>query len=137
ETWRTEAEVREPGLLHLSLADLLIADEHDLTPERFPDQLVVAGVALPLSYRFDPGEDDDGITVTVPLAMLLQLDPDVLRWTIPGWHGAKIAALLESLPKALRKPLSPLDARAAELSNRLRPFDGPMLPALERAIFEL
>jgi ATP-dependent helicase HrpA len=136
EAWRTEAEVREPALLHLSLDDLLLADEHGLTPQDFPDQLIVRGVALPLSYRFDPGEDDDGITVTVPLAVLPQLDPEAMTWTIPGWHTAKILALLESLPKATRKSLGALDLRAAELAKKLRPFDGPMLPALERTIFE-
>jgi ATP-dependent helicase HrpA len=134
EAWRTEAEARDPALLHLSLADLLVADDHDLAPDQFPDALTVAGVALPLTYRFDPSEDDDGITVTVPLAVLLQLDPDVMRWTIPGWHRAKLTALLESLPKAMRKQLVP---RAGEIGARLKPFSAPMLPALEHAIHEI
>lgn len=91
---------------------------------------------MPLSYRFDPGEDDDGITATVPLALLPQLDPAVLAWTIPGWHETKIRTLLESLPKALRKLFAPIDDVAAELAVHLRPFDGPMLQTLERALFE-
>ncbi len=41
----------------------------------------------------------------MPLAVLPQLDPEVLAWPIPGWHEAKLRALLESLPKAIRKAL--------------------------------
>ena len=136
EAWRAEAEAREPDVLHLSLADLLLDEAHDLTPERFPDELVIAGTALPLRYRFDPGEDDDGITIAVPLAILPQLDPDLMAATIPGWLQAKILALLESLPKSLRKALAPLAERAADLAARVRPFEAPLLAGLERAIYE-
>jgi len=136
EDWRRAAEARDPSVLKLSLADILLGEAYELSPERYPDQLVVRGGALPLSYRFDPGEDDDGITATVPLALLPQLDPAVLAWTIPGWHEAKLLAMLESLPKPLRKALAPLDALAMELAAHLRPFEGAMLPALERAVHE-
>jgi ATP-dependent helicase HrpA len=136
EDWRRAAEARDPSILELSLADILLSEAHDLSPERYPDQLVVRGATLPLAYKFDPGADDDGITVAVPLALLPQLDPAVLAWTIPGWHEAKLAALLESLPKALRKALAPLDQLAVELAAQLRPFDGAMLPAIERAIHD-
>ena len=112
EAWRAEAEARDPKILELSLEHLLLDDELDLTPARYPDELVVGGVTLPLAYRFEPSEDDDGITVTVPIAALPQLDPAVMASTIPGWHATKILALLESLPKAHRKALAPLDERA-------------------------
>jgi len=136
ELWRRDAEARDPSILELSRADILLDEAHELSPERYPDQLAVRGATLPLAYRFDPGEDDDGITASVPLALLPQLDPAVLAWTIPGWHEDKLRALLDSLPKALRKVLGPLDDLARALAAGLRPFDGPMLPALERAILE-
>ncbi|MEO8548976.1 MAG: DUF3418 domain-containing protein, partial [Kofleriaceae bacterium] len=71
-----------------------------------------------------------------PIAMLPQLDPDAMTWTITGWLQPKILALLESLPKAQRRPLVPVDALAHELAAQLPPFEGALLPALERAIFE-
>ena len=136
EVWRRDAEARDPSILELSRADILLDEAHELSPERYPDRLAVRGATLPLAYRFDPGEDDDGITASVPLALLPQLDPAVLAWTIPGWHEVKLRALLDSLPKPLRKALAPLDDLALELATTLTPFDGPMLPALERAIYE-
>ncbi|MEP6859165.1 MAG: ATP-dependent RNA helicase HrpA [Deltaproteobacteria bacterium] len=132
EQWYAQAKPR----LELSLADVLLSDAHDLAPARFPDKLTVRGVELALAYRFDPGEDDDGITISVPVAMLPQLAPDAMTWTIAGWQQPKILALLESLPKAQRKPLAPLDQLAHELASTLPPFEGALLPALERAIFE-
>jgi ATP-dependent helicase HrpA len=136
EAWRRDAEARDPSILELSRADILLDEAYELSPERYPDQLAVRGATLPLAYRFDPGEDDDGITASVPLALLPQLDAAVLAWTIPGWHEVKLRALLDSLPKPLRKALAPLDDLARELAIRLTPFDGPMLPAVERAIYE-
>ena len=133
EDWRAQAEAKNPRILFLSLADLLLGDAQ-LSPAQFPDQLVLRGVALPVSYRFDPGEDDDGITISIPLAMLPQLDPEVMAGTIPGWHLAKVTALLESLPKTQRKALVPF---ATELAGAVKPFESPYLPALEKAIFQL
>ena len=136
ETWRKQAEAKDPSVLKLTLHDILLDQEHELSPARYPDELLIGGARVPLAYRFEPGEDDDGITATVPLALLPQLDPDVMAWTIPGWHETKLLALLESLPKALRKSLAPLGELAAALAVALKPFAGPMLPVLERAIFE-
>ncbi|CAN5856032.1 ATP-dependent RNA helicase HrpA [soil metagenome] len=144
EKWRLTTEARQPQLLYLSMDDLLLGEDSDLTKARFPDELVVDGARVPLTYKFDPGEDDDGITVNVPLAVLPQLDPDVMDWTILGWHRAKIYALLDNLPKATRKAIAlpgesggGLDTRAEQLAAKLTPFAGPMVPVLERALYEL
>ena len=134
EAWRREAEAREPKVLHLGLGDVLLDERQELTPERFPDRLAVAGADLALTYRFEPAEDDDGVTAIVPLAVLPQLDPEVMAWTIPGWHRTLIDLLLDGLPKATRKALAPHGELVDELAARVRPFEGPLLPTLERAI---
>ncbi|MBP9088079.1 MAG: ATP-dependent RNA helicase HrpA [Kofleriaceae bacterium] len=136
EAWRRTAEARNPSLLHLARADLLLDEADELSPERYPDQLNLRGATIPLAYRFDPGQDDDGITASVPLALLPQLDPDVMAWTIPGWHHIKLRALLDSLAKPLRKELAPLDILVDDLATKLRPFDSAMLATVERTIFE-
>ena len=134
EDWRQEAEARDPNILKLSLGDILLDEAYELAPDRYPDQLTIGKAAVPLRYKFDPSEDDDGVSLHIPLALLPQLDPDVMAWTIPGWHQAKILALLESLPKASRKALAPLDQLAVELAASIKPFSSPMLATLERAI---
>ncbi|MRG93844.1 ATP-dependent RNA helicase HrpA [Polyangium spumosum] len=136
EAWRKEAEAKDPHLLELSLADVLQGEADELTPERFPDTLSLYGTRLPLTYRFDPGEDDDGVTISLPLALLPQAEPAVLEWTIPGWHAEKIEWLLDAMPKAVRKSVGAIKELSAELARRHRPFEGPMLESLARSIQE-
>lgn len=134
ETWRKEAEAKNSKLLELSLSDVLLDEATELSPERFPDVLTLQGMHLPLVYRFDPSADDDGITITVPIALLPQLDPGVLEWTIPGWHEDKIERLLDEMPKAMRKSLGDLRALAADLARQHKPFHGNMIETLTRSI---
>jgi ATP-dependent helicase HrpA len=133
EVWREQAEKKAPKLLHLTLADVLGSDER-LAPEDYPDELTLHGVKLPLSYKFDPAADDDGVTVSVPLALLPQLDPGELDWTIPAWHREKLAALLEGLSRAQRRELGAIPELSERLARELTPFAGPLVPALVRAV---
>jgi len=136
EAWRERAERDDPDLLVLSLDDVLTA-EGDLAPADYPDEITLHGAKIPVTYRFDPSADDDGITLTVPLVLLPQLDPGELDWTIPGWHRDKIAALLYELPRAARRDLGDIPELARALAARLVPFEGPMIPVLARAIWEI
>ena len=131
ELWREAAEAKQPELLCLKLEDVLTFEQGHL-PQHYPDALELHGVKVPVSYRFDPSADDDGITLSVPLPLLLQLDPGELDWTIPGWHEQKITALLGELPRALRRELGTISELAANVAAKLSPFQGPMLPALAR-----
>lgn len=136
EAWREEAEKKDAKLLWLSVADVLTGDD-SLSPADYPDEILLHGTKVPVSYKFDPSADDDGISLDVPLALLPQLEPGELDWTIPGWHETKLAALLYELPRATRKELGDIPALAKELAPKLRPFSGPLLPALARAVAEI
>jgi ATP-dependent helicase HrpA len=136
EAWRERAEKDDPGVLLLSVQDVLTGDR-SLVAADYPDAVTLHGATVPVSYSFDPSADDDGITLTVPLVLLPQLDPGELDWTIPGWHQDKIAALLYELPKASRRELGEIPELARTLAPLLTPFDGPMIPALARATTEL
>jgi hypothetical protein len=127
EQWREKVELTRPDVLYLSVEDVL-AGEADLVPADYPDTLTLHGVALPLTYRFDPSADDDGVTVTVPLVLLPQIVAGELDWTIPAWHRDKVAALLGRAPKAVRKSLGSVSELATFIAPELTPFSGPMLP---------
>ncbi|HEX4445118.1 MAG TPA: ATP-dependent RNA helicase HrpA [Polyangiaceae bacterium] len=135
EAWREGAERDDPKALLFTLDDVLAGDP-GLVPADYPEAIELHGASLRLNYRFDPSVDDDGVTVTVPLVLLPQIDPRELDWTIPAWHREKIAALLHELPKAIRRELGSIPEVAGILAARLVPFAGPMIPALAAALAE-
>jgi ATP-dependent helicase HrpA len=136
EAWREVAEKTNASALLLSLEDVLASDP-SLVPADYPDTLTLHGVVVPVTYRFDPSAEDDGLTLTVPLVLLPQIDAGELDWTIRGWHRGKIAALLHELPRAIRRELGSIPELAEALASQLVPFDGPMMPALTAAIAAL
>ncbi|MFZ5662676.1 MAG: ATP-dependent RNA helicase HrpA [Pseudomonadota bacterium] len=91
--------------LEWSKADLLVGDTAQA--ELFPPFLPLGEVRLAVRYRFEPGAPDDGMTVAVPLHLLNALDPARLSWLAPGFVADKAAALIKSLPKALRRNFVP------------------------------
>ncbi len=70
---------------------------------------------LGLSYRFEPGAEDDGVTVRVPLALLARLSPAGFDWLVPGLREELVTALIKTLPKAIRRNVVP----AADWARRL------------------
>ncbi|HEY1891730.1 MAG TPA: ATP-dependent RNA helicase HrpA, partial [Steroidobacteraceae bacterium] len=112
EQWRAPAEHRDPRLLWMARADLMQRDAGEVDEARFPDALEVGGHTLPLRYRFEPAEADDGVTLLVPDLLLDALEADRLAWLIPGWRLEKIIAVLRELPKAQRKLLVPVPEHA-------------------------
>src|SRR5690606_38943356 len=133
EAWREGAEAQDGELLLLSISDVLASDRQ-LDPEQYPDVITLRGSELQLCYRFDPSAEDDGVTVIVPLTLLLQLEPGDLDGTIPAWQRDKILALLEGLPKHLRRQLVPLAPLADRVSQAIVPFQGPFVSSLAQAI---
>jgi ATP-dependent helicase HrpA len=105
ERWRRDAD---PRALFLTRAALMRHAAAAVTEEQFPDSIVMAGASLPLKYRFAPGHPLDGLTITVPLALLNQLDEARLSWLVPGMIREKVTWYLKALPKAWRGRLTPL-----------------------------
>ena len=85
----------------------------------FPPELVLGGLSLPLSYRFAPGQQDDGITVTIPAGVLQSISGQSLEWSVPGMLPAVLEHWLRTLPKAKRKTLAPLPEKLETLTARL------------------
>ena len=114
-------------------ADLLQAGAE--VPEgAFPDQLAAGLWELPLDYRFEPGEEHDGITVTVPLEALNQVKAEPLDWLVPGLLEEKILAMIRSLPKALRTRFVPAPEAAKRAMAELRHGEGNLRAEVARAL---
>ncbi len=124
ETWRTEAEKQDPNLLAMSREDLMTRDPEEVTAELFPDELPVNGAPMPLEYELKPGEKSDGVTITVPVEALAQLDEATTTWLVPGLLEEKIVALIRTLPKSYRRTLMPAPQVARECAKQIAPLRG-------------
>ena len=105
EAWYGKLSPAEKAKLEWSFDDLMVGGPSDA--ERFPKYLALGDARLAVSYRFEPGAPDDGMTVAVPLHLLNALDATRLSWLAPGFVLDKAAALIKSLPKSLRRNFVP------------------------------
>ena len=80
--------------------------------EQFPETVRAGGVAVPVEYRFAPGEAADGATLKVPLLVLPTLTRAEVDAAVPGLAEPRVVALLRSLPKEARRDLIPIAAAA-------------------------
>src|SRR3546814_12543903 len=63
---------------------------------------------MALDYHFEPGSVRDGVTLTVPLFALNQIDPLRCEWLVPGMLKEDTHLLLNSLPQKMRRHCVPL-----------------------------
>jgi ATP-dependent helicase HrpA len=113
EKWRRTAEQGNPKLLFLSRDELMRHEAAGVTTDLFPRSWSVRGVEMALSYHFEPGSPRDGVTLTVPLFALNQVDPTRCEWLVPGMLKEKAHLLLKSLPQKIRRHCVPLPEYAA------------------------
>lgn len=122
--------------LRMTEADLLRAEVDLETLEQFPDTLLFEGQTLPLNYRFEPGAEEDGVTVTLPVHLLSRMDEAFFRWLVPGLLLEKVTLLVKGLPKNLRKQLVPVSESARRLTSLLRFREGDLPVQLSRLVGE-
>lgn len=125
-----QAAATHPDLLTFTREELLrTADGGD-----HPDTWHADDVALPLTYRFEPGAEDDGVTVHVPVEVLARLGGDAFAWQVPALREELITALIRSLPKDLRRNFVPAPDTARAVLPHLNPGSEPLLDALQRVL---
>lgn len=108
ELWFKRAEQVEKQVLYFSRDFLLSDAARSVSANDYPTSLELSGMQFPLSYSFAPGARDDGVTMTVPAAMLEQIPERVTDWLVPGFIHNKVIAILKGLPKLIRKQFVPV-----------------------------
>ena len=136
EAWRREAERVDAKLLYLKKDDLMRHEAAGITTDQFPPHLKIDGVSFALSYNFSPGKSDDGITLSVPLALINQVSAPLCEWLVPGLLPEKIAQLIKTLPQKIRRHLVPVPEFSASFCRDVKTSNNPLLPALIRYMRE-
>jgi ATP-dependent helicase HrpA len=129
-------DVRDRGgddsFLRLREEDLLNYQPDEAAVASFPDKVEIAGRPFRAVYKFAPGEEDDGVTLTVPPELLSAIPAERLEWGVAGQYRDKIEALIKGLPKRYRKLLVPVGEKAGTIARDMpqAPEDVPLFKAV-------
>ena len=138
ENWLRGLPKDELPLLSMEHA---VVNAAQLRPADFPDRWQVGEHRLPIDYVFDPGAGADGVTITIRLELLNQLDDARFSWQVPGLRLELATALIRGLPKAIRTSFVPAPDYAAKalawLAEDGTPAAGRFADALGRALTAL
>jgi ATP-dependent helicase HrpA len=132
DRWWKDTRRGEPELLTMTAEALGRASDNDAG--QYPTTWAHADMVLPVTYRFDPGAVDDGVAVHVPLAVLGRLTNDGFDWQVPGFRADLVGALMQTLPKDIRRQLIPAAETTAEAYRLLEVTDEPLAVALARVV---
>ena len=128
--WKQERRQR-PDLLTFDL-DMLVHEHAAGAGEGFPDHWQTGSHELPLRYHFEPGHQDDGVTVDIPVSTLNTMSEAGFSWHVPGMREELVIALIRGLPKHLRVNFVPVPDVAREFLRTAVPGEESLTEALSR-----
>jgi ATP-dependent helicase HrpA len=119
ERWYREEVKKQPKLLMLTRDELMRHEAAGITTASFPKTIRLGGVDCAATYLHEPGDARDGLTVTVPLFVLNQVNDERCEWLVPGMLKEKVQALLKTLHQRPRSRLVPLPDTATKFAEAL------------------
>lgn len=117
--------------------EALLEDDHDVTEDAFPDRWLKGSIDYDLSYKFEPGDPLDGVTLRVPVPLLAGLDTEGFDWLVPGLRLELVTELIRSLPKALRRTVVPAPEFAERALPKLLPYEGALIDQLAAVLRDM
>jgi len=119
ERWYREEVKKQPDLLKLTREELMRHEAAGITTASFPKTIRLGGVDCAATYLHEPGDARDGLTVTVPLFVLNQVNDERCEWLVPGMLKDKVQALIKTLHQRPRSRLVPLPDTATKFAEAL------------------
>lgn len=120
----------QPAWLCATEEELTGGDDIQADLQLFPDQVALGNTVLPLHYTYRPGEEQDGVTIQVPLPVAGQLTSGQVQWLVPGHREELAQVLLRALPRVIRRQLMPIEPKAKEIALRFQPGRAEFMEAL-------
>ncbi len=130
ERWYREESKRQPKLLMLTREELMRHEAAGITSNAFPKTIRLGGVDCAATYLHAPGDAKDGVTVTVPIYSLNQVNDERCEWLVPGMLKDKVLALAKSLHQRPRSRLVPLPDYAQSFIEAVEFGHGGLLDVL-------
>ena len=136
ERWYRDEVKRQPELLKLTLEELMRHEAAGITTDAFPKVIRLGGIDCAASYLHQPGDAKDGLTVTLPIYALNQVNDERCEWLVPGMLPAKVLALVKSLHQRPRSRLVPLPDYAEAFCASTEFAQGALVDTLLKAVRE-
>jgi ATP-dependent helicase HrpA len=108
-------------------------DEKELS--QFPSSIDLGNLSFDCTYKFEPGEADDGVTISIPSSSAYTIPPESIDWPVPGLYREKITALIKGLPKTFRKRLVPVSNTADVIVHEMPKTKSALITALGDFIY--
>ena len=137
EQFRKTFEQDAPRGLYFSKELLLSDDTVEISARDYPDQIEMGGIVLPLRYHFSPGEEDDGVTVVVPVEVINRISIERCDWLVPGLIEEKVTLLIKALPKQLRRNFVPAPDYAKNALAALPHGEGVLTKVLSDQLLKM
>ncbi|MFJ9363659.1 ATP-dependent RNA helicase HrpA [Nocardia sp. NPDC101769] len=137
DSWWRKTQRTDPNLLDFTASTVVNEDAALLDPTAYPDSWRQGELTFPLTYQFEPGQADDGVTVHIPIAQLAHVRSVGFDWLVPGMREELAAAFIKTLPKQLRRTVVPAPDFAKAALDRLTPRAEPLRTGLARELSQL
>jgi ATP-dependent helicase HrpA len=134
ERWYRDEQKKQPRLLMLTREELMRHEAAGITTAAFPKTIRLGGIDCSATYLHEPGDARDGVTVTVPVYALNQVNEERCEWLVPGMLKDKVLALVKSLHQRPRSRLVPLPDYAEQFCATVPFAQDSLVDALLKAV---
>lgn len=135
--WWKKTSQSNPHLLDFDPSKLVNPNAHDVDEVQFPEMWRQGTLDFAVTYKFEPGAIDDGVTLHVPVPLLTGLRYENFDWLVPGLRAELAESLIRTLPKALRRSVVPAPDFAAKALSTMTAYARPFTESFADALRSL
>jgi len=135
--WWKKIKKENANLLNFTKDFLLNESADKVSAKEYPDTWQQGTLTLPLSYHFSPGDDNDGISVIIPISLLNQVQDHSFDWLIPALRYELVVALIKALPKSLRRNFVPAPNYAEACVANIETTTGDIQSAIAKQLLRM
>lgn len=132
DSWWRKEKSRNPHFLDIT--DEAVGALIPHIEDEFPTFWSSQSDNYELGYVFEPGDERDGVHITIDLTDLPTANPSEFEWHVPGTRAELITALIKSLPKPIRRNFAPASTYAERALGVLDSSGEPLTTQLAKAL---
>ncbi len=122
--------------LKMSMDDLFAALPGEEELSLFPDHIDIGERSFPCEYAFEPGAENDGLTLLLPANIASLVPTKSMDWLVPGLYREKVRTLIKGLPKEHRRKLVPLTEKIDTVVREMPQGKEALFTALSRFVHD-